>query len=261
MRSTLQRDEVIVFKPTVLFQHRLSLIMATVGGLSFDALLNSLTSLDTKRGWQALNKRLRRSRWMNTWDIMDESRLGGLHEFVQLIGDAASDIGRVLSPLNGITLKPTRQVQVILSGVDADRQRDHFDSNMTYFSWLCNTHGTYKFDYWRGSHDTLCAIEAVMATMTEKGNPYGEQIPHQFIEHATPLTTRELGEMEIVVFGHQVLHRCTENDTGRLHAQVFGSLQGAIGRKKMSTSRIGETLESTSNTFFLQEHLWPLFTL
>jgi len=244
-----------------LFHHRLAEIKGTVDGATFDDMLNSMTSVNRSRGWHPLNQRLGRSRWLHTFDMTDVSRLQGLHAFVNLIGDAARDIARLLSPLNGITLKPTRQVQVILSGVDADSQRAHFDSNMPYFSWLCNTHGTYKFDYWRGSHVTLYAVEALMDTMADKGNPYGQQIPHQFVDHPTPLTTIHLDEMEIVVFGHQVLHRGTENDTGRLHARVFGSLQGAIGRKKMSTLRIGETLESTSNTFFLQEHLWPLFTL
>ena len=83
--------------------------------------------------------------------------------------------------------------------------------------------------YWRGSHVTLYVIEALSATMTDRGNPYGAQIPHQFVDCPMPLTTRVLWEMEIAVFAHQLLHRGTQNDPGKLHARVFGYLQGAAG--------------------------------
>jgi len=161
-----------------------------------------------------------------------------------------------LSPLNDHVLTPTTLIQVVNSGPNADDQKPHFDSDSPNFSWLLNTHGEYKFDYWKQSHVTLIGLERVLDFMAS--TPYGIQVPQQFSTLPTPLTTITLQQMEFVVFGHQVLHRGTRNEFNpHRHGRVFGSFQTQAVQSKFRTKVCRKDL--TSETHFLEEPFWCFF--
>lgn len=218
--------------------------------------MNDTGAVKDTHGWTAINERLGKDRWLATRNLEERGTLGSLDQYLELFAEAAAEIAEHLSPLNDHVLTPTTLIQVINSGPNADDQKPHFDSDSPNFSWLLNTHGEYKFEYWKGSHVTLIGLERVLDHMPS--TPYGDQVPQQFFSLPTSMTTITLQQMEFVVFGHQVLHRGTRNEFNpERHGRVFGSFQTQAVQSKFRTKVCRKDL--TSETHFLEEPFWSLF--
>jgi hypothetical protein len=255
MKKILQSGGAIVFRCREPFLLRLRSIEESVGR-NFHQILNETGAVNEAHGWQLINERLGRDRWLLTRNLEQPGSLGSLDRFLELFGEAAVEIAQHLSPLNDHVLTPTTLIQVVNSGPNADDQKPHFDSDSPNFSWLLNTHGEYKFDYWKQSHVTLIGLERVLDFMAT--TPYGIQVPQQFSTLPTPLTTITLQQMEFVVFGHQVLHRGTRNEFNpHRHGRVFGSFQTQAVQSKFRTKVCRKDL--TSETHFLEEPFWCFF--
>jgi hypothetical protein len=112
-----------------------------------------------------------------------------------------------------------------------------------------------NFESWKRSHVALIGLETVMDIMPN--TPYGDQLPQQFFASPTAATTIVLQEMEFVVFGHQVLHRGTQNESQERHGRVFGSFETNAVQSIIRSKVCRKDL--TSQTHFLEERFWGVF--
>jgi len=254
MKKVLQTNGAITFRCREPFFARLRAVVQSVGR-TFHEALNDIGTVDGKNGWTSINELLGQDRWLGTRNLEEAGVLGNLDPFLELFGKAAAEIAQHISPLNGHDLIPTPMIQIVNSGINADDQTPHFDSDEPHFSWLLNTFGEYKFEYWKRSHVTLIGLETVMDHMPS--TPYGDQLPQQFFTSPTAATTIVLQEMEFVIFGHQVLHRGTRNEYPERHGRVFGSFETKTAQGIVQSKVCRKDL--TSQTHFLEERFWSVF--